>query len=830
MNNIILKVNGMTCAACAKGVEKAVAGLDGVAESSVNFATEKLSLTFDDTKITLEKIADAVKAAGYGLEIPAGNRVFKIEGMTCAACAGAVEKALGKLEGVGEARVNFAAEKLYLTYNPDAVSLVEVRRAVEQAGYRAIQEESADLEAAREAREAKEIWRRFVISAIFTAPVFVLAMAPMLLEALGLMVPHHLMGSEHAHLAAGYLFRWNPMHYPAANALVQLALIIPVIAVNRSIYARGFKALAGRSPNMDSLIAKGTGAAFVYSLYLTWRNLFAGGMYEPYYEITGVILTLIVLGKFFEKRTKGRTGEAIKKLMGLAPKTAKIIRDGQEAEVFIEEVRVGDIVAVRPGEKMPVDGVVTRGETAVDESMLTGESMPVNKGVGDSIVGASINKNGAIQYRATKVGKDTALAQIIKLVEDAQGSKAPIAALADLIAEKFVPAVIAIALLSGLYWYVLGGESFWFAMRIFITILVIACPCALGLATPTSIMVGTGKGAENGILIKGGEYLEAAHKVDTVVLDKTGTLTQGKPHLTDILRKGDYSEDLLLRLAASAEKKSEHPLGEAIVNEAAARGVALTEPARFQSVTGQGVSAEIDAKQLQIGNARLMAEHKIEISACGADVDALAAQGKTPMYIAIDGRLEGVIAVADVIKPTSPKAVETLQKMGIEVVMMTGDNRRTAQAVAGQAGIASVLSQVLPGDKAEQIKALQGQGRRVAMVGDGVNDAPALAQADLGIAIGTGTDVAIESANIVLIKGDLTGVSDAIRLSKKTMANIRQNLFWAFIYNTMGIPIAMGVWYAFGGPLLNPMIAAIAMGASSVSVLANALRLKRVRI
>jgi len=751
------------------------------------------------------------------------TRVFKIEGMSCAGCAKGIEKAVGKLSGVTEASVNFAAEKLHVTYNHEAISIMEIIKTIENAGFKALEEEPLDMEAIRKARETQDIWRRFVVSVIFTAPVFLIAMVPMVLEALGLMVPHH-------HGAAdGYLIRFNPMHYPAANALIQMMLIIPVIIVNRKIYAKGFMAMVRRSPNMDSLIAKGTAAAFAYSLYLTWLNVFSNGIYEPYYEITGVILTLIVLGKFFETRTKGKTGEAIKKLMGLAPKTAKIIRNGEEVEVYIDEVAVGNTIVVRPGEKMPVDGIVLEGETSVDESMLTGESMPVNKTVGDSIVGASINKNGSIKYKATKVGKDTALSQIIKLVEDAQGSKPPIAAIADLVCEKFVPAVIVIAILSGLYWFFFGGEPepLWFAMRIFITILVIACPCALGLATPTSIMVGTGKGAENGILIKGGEYLEMAHKVRTVVLDKTGTVTEGKPHVTDIVTTGDFSADELLLLAASAERRSEHPLGEAIVNKGIAKNITFIEPTRFNAITGQGIFAELDGRELLIGNRRLMDEHKIDMT---ADSDSLAEEGKTPMYMAINGKLEGIIAVADIIKPTSRDAIERLRKMGIDVVMITGDNKRTALAVAKQAGIANVLSEVLPQDKAENVRKLQEGGRKVAMVGDGINDAPALAQADVGIAIGTGTDVAIESANIVLMRGDLTGVASAIHLSKKTMTNIRQNLFWAFIYNTMGIPIAMGVWYAFGGPLLNPMLAAIAMGASSVSVLANAMRLKKVRL
>lgn len=824
MESMSLTITGMTCAACAKSVERTVRKLDGVAEGSVNLATEKLALTFDEAILTLAQVAAALGKAGFGLVIPDQpkpgdlakiTRIFDVSGMSGDACAKNIKTAVDGLRGITECAVSFGDGKLHISYDPGIISIVEVIKTVDAAGYSLAEEESPDDAGVRRAEEIRGIWRRFVVSAAFTIPLFIIAMVPMaLMYIFDIHLPH----------------RINPMHFPAHNALIQLAITIPVVAVNWKIYVRGVRAMIKRSPNMDSLIAKGTAAAFIYSLYLTWRNVFAGGVYEPYYEITGVILTLIVLGKFLEARTKGKTGEAIKKLMGLAPKTAKIMRGGGEAEVYIDEVAVGDIIIVRPGEKMPVDGVVTEGVSSVDESMLTGESMPVNKAAGDAIVGGSINKNGSVKYKATKVGKDTALAQIIKLVEDAQGRKAPIAAMADLISEKFVPTVIALAILSALGWYFLGGESMWFAMRIFITILVIACPCALGLATPTSIMVGTGKGAENGILIKGGEFLEMAHKIKTVILDKTGTVTEGKPHLTDIVVKGDISPDALLLLAASAEKKSEHPLGEAIVNAGISRGIDFIEPTAFGAITGQGVSAEISGKSLLIGNRRLMDENSIDTTAYAEDSQNLAGEGKTPMYVAVDGYLAGIIAVADVIKPTSRAAVEALQKMGIDVIMITGDNTRTALAVAKQAGISNVLSEVLPRDKAENVKSIQASGKKVAMVGDGINDAPALAQADVGIAIGTGTDVAMESADIVLMRGDLTGVSSAVYLSKRTMRNIRQNLFWAFIYNVLGIPIAMGVWHAFGGPLLNPMIAALAMAFSSISVLTNALRLKRVRV
>ena len=747
----------------------------------------------------------------------ANTMILNISGMTCAACAKSIERVTRKLEGVTESNVNFAAEKLHLTYDAATVSLLDVFRVVERAGFTLAREESVDEAEIRKTREMDNLKRRLIISAIFTSPLFVISMVPHFMYWLGMPDLHH----------------WIMHNFPAENTWLQLALTLPVVFVNLPIYKKGFAAMWRRSPNMDSLIAKGTAAAFLYSLYLTFANTFLGGHYEPYFEIAGVILTLIVLGKYMEARAKGKTGEAIKKLMGLAPKTANVIRNDVETEILIEEVAVGDIIIVRPGEKMPVDGIVIDGETSVDESMLTGESMPVSKSVADSIIGASINKNGSIRYRATKVGADTALAQIIALVEQAQGSKAPIAALADAISERFVPAIIVIAIASLVGWYFLGDETLWFSMRIFIAILIVACPCALGLATPTSIMVGTGKGAENGILIKSSESLETAYKVKTVVLDKTGTITVGKPHVTDevVFYHEKWDAPAILRYAASAEQMSEHPLGEAIVNEAIEEKIELVQPTTFNSVTGQGISATVEDRTILIGNRRLMDESGIEVEEYkAAQAQSLADEGKTPMFIAIDGMLAGIIAVADIIKPESRAAVEQMQAMGIEVVMLTGDNAATAAAVAKQASITSVLAEVLPGDKAESVKQLQAQGKKVAMVGDGINDAPALAQADVGIAIGTGTDVAIESADIVLMRGNLTAVPAAITLSRKTIANIRQNLFWAFIYNVACIPIAMGLWYLAGGPLLDPMIAAVAMSLSSVSVLANALRLKRVKI
>jgi len=740
-----------------------------------------------------------------------------ISGMSCAACANNIDRILKNLDGVITAEVNFGTEKVRLTLDESKRSFDQIADALKQSGFtlHPPQEDEAAAVAQRKAQEMESLRRRFVWSAIFTIPLTVFAMIPMFLMEAGLTwIPYNL----------------DPMNFPAANMIIQTLLTAPVLIVNRRLFRDGFRTLFGGHPNMDSLIAKGTTVAVAYSLYLAVQTLFFGAHYMPYYEVAAVILTLVVLGKYLEAKTKGKTSEAIQKLMGLAPKTAKIVRDGREIECPIEEVAVGAVIVVRPGEKMPVDGLVLSGETAVDESMLTGESMPVHKRVGDKIIGASINKNGSIQYRATQVGKDTVLSQIIQLVEQAQTSKAPIARLADIISGYFVHVVIAIALLSGLAW-LLSGAGLGFSLRILISILVIACPCALGLATPTAIMVGTGKGAEHGILIKSGEALETAHKIKTVVLDKTGTITEGNPHVTDILTWGACGEDALLRLAAAAETRSEHPLGEAIVALGRKKFDILPEPEAFRSITGEGVEATVAGKDILIGNARLMDNRGVAVTAYTADSDRLAYEGKTPIYVAVDETLAGIIAVADVIKPTSRAAVKQLQSMGIDVVMLTGDNRRTAEAIAREAGIDQVFADVLPQDKAAHIKNLQAQSEKVAMVGDGINDAVALVQADVGIAIGSGTDIAMESAKIVLMGGDLMGVASAIYLSKRTLRNIKQNLFWAFAYNVLGIPIAMGLLYLlFGGPLMSPMIAALAMSFSSVSLLLNVLRLKKMKL
>ena len=737
--------------------------------------------------------------------------------MSCAACARRVEKVIGKLEGVSSVSVNLATEKAAVAYAPRAVRLSAIREAIEKAGFQALEIEKADAvddDRVRRRREIKTLWRKFIVAALFSAPLLYLAMAPML---------------AHQGMALPYPAGLDPMNRPLVYALLELLLVIPVVGVGHGFYTAGFKALARRSPNMDSLIAIGTAAAVLYSLYNTWQ--IAAGRFAAvdflYYETAGVIVTLILLGKSLEAVSKGRTGEAIRKLMGLAPKTAVIMQGGEEREIPIDEVEIGDLVIVKPGAKIPVDGTVKEGRTAIDESMLTGESLPVDKKAGDPVYAASLNTTGTIRFKAEKIGADTALAQIIKLVEEAQGSKAPIARTADIVSGYFVPAVCLIALLAGISWFFGTGGDLKFALTIFISVLVIACPCALGLATPTAIMVATGQGAENGILIKGGEALETAHKISTIVFDKTGTITEGRPKVTDVLTTGGFSPDELLRLAASAEKNSEHPLSQAIVSGAREAGLELLKAESFNSVTGRGIEAVIGGRAVLLGNRGLMDERAVAVSELEEAGDRLAGEGKTPMYAAVDGRPAGIVAVADTVKPSSRAAIESLRRMGLEVAMITGDNQRTAAAIARQVGIDRLLAEVLPQDKSDEVRKLQSEGRKVAMVGDGINDAPALAQADIGIAIGSGTDVAMESADIVLMRSDLTDVPTAIRLSRLTIRNIKQNLFWAFGYNVVGIPIAAGLLYLFGGPLLNPIFAAAAMSLSSVSVLTNALRLKR---
>ena len=741
------------------------------------------------------------------------QKEYIIEGMSCASCAMTIENAVSKIPGVDKASVNLATEIMTVEAN-DSVTPEDIAKVVDGVGYSArprgksVEEE---LEEKNEKKEAhlREMKRNLIVSAIFTVPLLFIAMADMV----GIPMPAFL----------------SPMQSPVSYALIQLALSLPIVWIGRRFFVDGFKALSKGHPNMDSLVALGTSAAFLYSLYGTYHVLEGHAHFAMnlYYESAGVILTLITLGKYFEDVSKGKTSMAIQTLVGLAPKMATVLRDGQEVEVPVEEVQVGDLIRVKPGEKVPVDGIVTEGNSTVDESMLTGESIPVSKAVGDEVIGASLNKTGSFILKATKIGKDTALSQIIQLVEQAQGSKAPIAKLADKVSGVFVPIVIVLALVSGLAWYFLGQESWVFALTITISVLVIACPCALGLATPTAIMVGTGKGAENGILLKSGEALEEANHVNMVVFDKTGTITNGTPVVTDVVTADSTDADALIRLAASLEVASEHPLGEAIVAKAKEQGAAFDEVTNFEAIPGFGIKGHVGETLVFLGNEKWMRENGLANVEMNEKANSFAEQGKTPLYIGYNDAVQGLIVVADTVKESSARAIQTLHEMGIQVAMMTGDHERTAQAIAAEVGIDRVFSEVLPQDKANYVSKLQEEGYIVAMVGDGINDAPALAQAQVGIAIGTGTDVAIESADAVLMKSDLMDVPAMLKLSRATIRNIKENLFWAFAYNVIGIPFAMGVLHLFGGPLLNPMIAGAAMSFSSVSVVLNALRLKR---
>jgi len=741
------------------------------------------------------------------------NHVFIIVGMTCEACAKRVERALQKTDGVLEVSVNFATEKALITYDTQIVEISALKQVVVSTGYKVLDVGNKTVinkDNLRREKETHHLWVKFVISAVFSLPLLYFAMGPMLPGG-GLPIPSFL----------------QPMDHPLAYAILQLSLTIPVIGVGYRFYLVGYRAIWKQSPNMDSLIAIGTTAAFCYSVFSLIQIAYGNHMAVEhlYFETAGVIITLVFLGKSLEAVSKGKTSEAIEKLMSLAPETAVIIKNGVECEVLIDTVVVGDVLVVRPGGKIPVDGVILDGIAAIDESMLTGESMPVDKKVGDKVYAASLNKNGLIRFEATKVGIDTVFAQIVKIVESAQERKAPIAKVADVVSGYFVPVVFGIAVLAFVGWFIGTGDLV-FALRVFISVLVIACPCALGLATPTAIIVGTGVGAKNGILVKNGEALEIMHKIKTVVFDKTGTITEGKPEITDVIAVKGYCREELLQIAASAEKGSEHPFGRAIVHAAEELSLELSVLEHFEAITGLGIAGQVAKKHFLIGNKKLMDNNSVAIDELQEQADVLAAKGKTSMYIAIDGKFAGIIAVADVVKQSSPGAIVALKKMGIEVVMITGDNRQTAEAIAGQVGITRVLAEVLPQHKADEIKKLQCKNK-VAMVGDGINDAPALVQADIGIAIGSGTNVAMESADIVLMRSDLGDVPTAIALSKKTIRIIKQNLFWAFGYNIVGIPIAAGLLYLLGGPLLNPILAAAAMSVSSVSVLINALRLKK---
>ncbi len=813
---LTIPVTGMHCANCSATIERNLKKMDGVADTVVNYATEKATITFDPTALNMDAIIHKIEDVGYG--VASAKIELPITGMTCANCAATVERTLNKkVPGVKSAVVNYATEKASVEYIPGLVSRADMVAAIERAGYGVVDAGEGDLEDAEQAARDAEIadqTRKFWVGVAFALPLFLLSMAR----------------------DFGILGAWS--HAPWVN-WVMFALATPVqFYVAWDYYVGSYHALRNGSANMDVLVAMGSSVAYVYSIVvaimLTLGSAAAGE--HVYFETAAVIITLIKLGKLLEARAKGQTSAAIKKLMGLRAKTARVERDGQEMDIPIEKVVAGDVVIVRPGEKIPVDGIVLDGQSAVDESMLTGESMPVNKKTGDAVIGATLNKNGRLKIEATKVGAESALAQIIRMVQEAQGSKAPIQRLADQVAAIFVPVVIGIALLTLLVWWFVVGAGFTPAMIRMVAVLVIACPCALGLATPTAIMVGTGKGAEKGILFKNSAALERAHALKVVVLDKTGTVTVGEPAVTDVLTTDSHHRDELLRLAASAERGSEHPLGEAIVRAAQAENLPLAEPERFEAVTGRGIVAQIAGREIALGNKNLMLERSVRLNGLEAKAEQLQSEAKTAMWLAVDGDAAGVIAVADTIKPTSKDAVAEMHRLGLQVVMLTGDNQATAEAIARAVGIDRVRAEVLPGDKAAEVKCLQAEGiGLVAMVGDGINDAPALAQADVGIAIGTGTDVAMETADVTLMRGDLHSVPQAIALSKATMRTIRQNLFWAFFYNIILIPIAMGVLYPFSGlPVmlrqLHPMLAAGAMAFSSITVVSNSLRLRRMKI
>lgn len=798
-----LQITGMTCAACANRIEKGLHKLDGVSNANVNFALEKANVTYDPSKVDVKNLEDTIKKLGYGTVTEVVQ--FDLEGMTCAACANRIEKGLSKLPGVTSATVNFAMETARVEYSAGEITVEDMQEKVKKLGYKALAKQESQDAGDHRAREIQGQKRKLLISAILSFPL------------LWTMVGHFSFTSG--------------IYMPAflMNPWVQLLLATPVqFYIGRQFYVGAYKALRNRSANMDVLIALGTSAAYFYSLYLTIDWFAAGGQMHHgpalYYETSAVLITLVILGKLFEALAKGRTSEAIKSLMGLQARTALVIRDGQEITIPVEEVIVGDVVLVRPGDKVPVDGQVLEGVSAVDESMLTGESLPVEKQAGDAVIGATLNKNGSLRIKATKVGKETALAQIIKVVEEAQGSKAQIQRVADVISGIFVPIVVGIAVVAFAVWYFfITPGDFAHALEIAIAILVIACPCALGLATPTSIMAGSGRAAELGILFKGGEHLEQTHKIEAIILDKTGTVTKGKPELTDVIAQGPETETEFLRLVGAAEKNSEHPLAEAIVAGIGAKQIELPGTESFEAIPGYGIKAVVGGRELLVGTRRLMEKYNIDAKAAYDPMSRLEETGKTAMLVAIDKRYAGMVAVADTIKETSQAAVRRLKQMGIEVIMITGDNERTARAIAAQVGIDHVRAEVLPEGKAEEVKKLQAQGKKVAMVGDGINDAPALATADIGMAIGTGTDVAMEAADVTLMRGDLSSIPDAIWMSRKTMANIKQNLFWALGYNTLGIPIA-----AIG--LLAPWVAGAAMALSSVSVVLNALRLQRVKV
>jgi Cu+-exporting ATPase len=806
---IVLDIGGMHCVNCAQTIEKRIPKLKGITQATVNFAAEKAIIDYDPDVVDQKAIEDAIAKVGY--TVIHEKIAIKISGMHCATCVQTIEKALNAKEGVYKASVNLALETATVEFNPQQISLAGIKKTIRDIGYDVIETKEGveDTEKKEREKNIQNLKYKLIFSAAVNIPVVILS-----------------------------YWSFLPFNFPIENYIpfILFFLATPVhFLVGHSFFLGAYKALRNKNPNMDVLVTLGTSSAYFYSVFVTFT-----GTGQLYYTTAVSLMTFLILGKLMEAIAKGRTSAAIRKLMGLRAKTARVVRDGNEMEIPVEEVQVGDVVVVRPGEKISVDGVVISGYSGVDEKVITGESIPVEKKEGDEVVGATINKTGVLKFKATKVGADTVLAQIIRLVEDALGSKAPIQRLADVVSSYFVPAVLITATAAFLVWY-LVGLGFIFALTVFIAVLIIACPCAMGLATPTAIMVGVGKGAENGILIKSGEALETAHKLQAIVFDKTGTLTKGEPEVTDIVpvaaptgnpsptkqKTKELSEDTLLQYAAIAEKNSEHPLGEAIVKRAMERGVKVVDPEFFNAIPGHGVEVKYDGREILLGNRKLMKQKKIYIEHVEETMKALEQDGKTAMLVAVDGKAAGIIAVADTLKEYSAVAVKTLQKMGLEVVMITGDNQRTAKAITRQVGVNRVLAEVLPKDKAKEVKQLQEEGKVVAMVGDGINDAPALAQADIGVALGSGTDVAIETGDIVLVKDDLRDVVTSIQLSRATMTKIKQGLFWAFAYNTALIPIAAGILYPFFAILLNPIFAAAAMATSSVSVVTNASLLKR---
>ena len=824
LEHVQADIKGMHCASCSSRIEKVVGAMEGVDRVSVNLATAKMDLDWDAGRLSLETIAERIAGLGFELVPPRSDSeiTLSIKGMHCASCSSRIEKVVGAMAGVQQCAVNLATGVAKIVIDPGRVSQRQLRETIAGLGFTAeAVSSSANLLAGQQQEirdRLRELKGRLIPSFILAFLVMVVSMGHMV----GLSLPDLL----------------HPASHPLNFALLQFLLVVPVLWFGRNFYLIGFPSLLRGAPNMDSLIAVGTGAAFVYStwnLVEIWLGIDAvARAHDLYFESAAMLIALVSLGKYLEIRSKARTSDAISQLMQLAPDKATLIRGDSQEEILVDEILAGDLLFIRPGERLPIDGVIEKGSSSVDQSMLTGESLPVRKGPGDEVVGGTLNKNGSLQVRATKVGQDTMLSRIIKMVQDAQGSKAPIANLADRISFYFVPAVMALAVVAGLAWYFIGQAEFTFALRIFIAVMVIACPCAMGLATPTSIMVGTGRGAQLGVLVKNGEALEMAQKVQTVVFDKTGTLTYGKPELTDLKNFSGLSDDELLALIAGAESSSEHPLAEAIVQAAAEKGLPPAEPLSFTAIPGRGIAAVVREKSgkgrempVLIGNSELLTETGIPLdNGIRQAADELAEAGKTALFVALDGRFAALLAIADRIKEEAAETVRRLQELGVEVVMLTGDHEKTARAIARQAGISEVIAQVLPEHKADVIEKIRKQGRVVAMVGDGINDAPALATADLGIAMGTGIDVAIESGDIVLMQGNLGQVLTALKLSRATMRNIKQNLFWAFAYNVIGIPVAAGLLYIFGGPTLNPMIAGGAMALSSVSVVSNALRLR----